>query len=813
MVAPQIYAQTKIYGKITDSKTNEPLPFVNVAIVGTALGTSSNLDGEYLITVSEKATQINFSSIGYESQTISFTYGQSNQINVQLKNSEVVVSDVVVYAKKRERIIDTPAVTLYRAVVAAKPINKPDNINSYSYNSYVKMQMDFINLPEKWVKGKFFKPFDFVFENGDTASNGKHYVPAFIHETVSDYYYRKSPKASKEILRGSQLSGIENESVGELGNFQFDDVDAYDNLIILAGKSFLSPFSPTALSTYLYFLPDSQLIDGRKMYKLQFTAKNKEDVAFIGHAWIDSATKAIASIEMGPNVNTNINFLSDYRIRQDYKINEDNIWLMTQEIQQTEATAFNRSKKDRLSARITKTSSRKDIQTNIDFPDDFFSGDNLERVENVYDRSDSFWVHNRHDTLTHEEKQIYTIVDSIKNTPRFKNLYWFGYLMTSGYARIGPVDVGRVYKMFSRNSIEGYRFRFGWRTNEKLTEKFQLQNYVAYGLKDKDWKYDVEMKFLLPSANKRLHQIETRYQYDLRILGSDNPLITHDNMIVLLRSTPLSYMMKVRELEVNYQREFVQDFTATFGYLQSRYYAIPGQLDFLTPSEKGYIKSESSVKTAELYFEGRYAYKQKFYENEFNRKYLQTAYPVLEFSYALGIEGLANSEFNYHRVKLNLKQRLSWPAGYTKYQISAGKIWGKTPYPAQFLTAGNVTFIYDKFNYNLLREFEFISDQYVSLWLDHHFEGFFFNKIPGFNKLKLREVITFKGLIGNQANDKAFMNPDNLSTPYPVPYIEVGFGIENILNMGRIDFLWRATHRNVPGGANFGIRIGFIPTF
>ena len=64
------------------------------------------------------------------------------------------------------------------------------------------------------------------------------------------------------------------------------------------------------------------------------------------------------------------------------------------------------------------------------------------------------------------------------------------------------------------------------------------------------------------------------------------------------------------------------------------------------------------------------------------------------------------------------------------------------------MTQGNMGYIYDKFNYDLLSEFEFVSDQYVSLWVDHHFEGFFFNKIPGFNKLRLREILFAKALIG-----------------------------------------------------------------
>ena len=120
----------------------------------------------------------------------------------------------------------------------------------------------------------------------------------------------------------------------------------------------------------------------------------------------------------------------------------------------------------------------------------------------------------------------------------------------------------------------------------------------------------------------------------------------------------------------------------------------------------------------------------------------------------------------------------------------------------------------DKFNYNLLRDFEFVTDQYVQLWIEHHFNGFFFNKIPGFNKLKLREVLVFKSLIGSYSkkNAEVLTVPTGLNSPSKVPYVEVGFGIENIAYLFRVDFLWRATYRNT-GGQNWGVKFILKPSF
>ena len=59
---------------------------------------------------------------------------------------------------------------------------------------------------------------------------------------------------------------------------------------------------------------------------------------------------------------------------------------------------------------------------------------------------------------------------------------------------------------------------------------------------------------------------------------------------------------------------------------------------------------------------------------------------------------------------------------------------------------------------------------------------------------------------------KLLSTPSELSSPSKVPYIELGFGIENIAYLFRVDFLWRATYRN-NGGQNWGVKFILKPSF
>ena len=117
---------------------------------------------------------------------------------------------------------------------------------------------------------------------------------------------------------------------------------------------------------------------------------------------------------------------------------------------------------------------------------------------------------------------------------------------------------------------------------------------------------------------------------------------------------------------------------------------------------------------------------------------------------------------------------------------------------------------------------EFVTDQYMSLLIDHSFNGFFLNKIPVVNGLKLREVITLKALYGNvtKTNDPSLQTDlfrlpvetngtPNTYTLGKTPYIEGSIGVSNIFKFFRIDLVRRFTYLDNPNVSEYGIRMRF----
>ena len=815
---------TEISGKVIDATTKEPIPYVNIRLFGSLKTDQTDPKGEYLIKTIDRVDSISFSFIGYRTRTIAIKRGKAQHLNIEMGSDELKLVEVTVKAgKHKKRVIDTTANYVYHLVVKNKAENRSDNVSTYRYDSYEKFQISLLNPKEKLINFFLFKPFKFVFKNTDTTEEGSIFIPGILKETLSEVYYRKNPKQTKKIVRAEMLSGIDNASVGNMANYHFGETDAYDNVFVIATHSFTSPFSPAGRSTYFYYLTDTMKIDGRVSYKLHFVGKVKEDLALKGYAWIDSATWAIRSITFRPNEKANFNFVNDYTVKQDYKLINDKYWFMQREELHTVGSVF--KKKTATALLVTKVYDRRNIEADIHFPDSLKGPEEKILLDSARSRSRAWWDTSRFEPLTRQEREVYHISDTLHFVKAWKTYEWFGRFFTAAYADAGPISIGRLLNLVSYNNVEGWRLRMGFETNVRFQHlgtpantflhKFYFTGYAAYGLGDHVLQYMGSTRISLPRKNDRYQMLEAMYRYDLRVPGQDEDqaLLTFDNIVTLISGTVLSKIMRVREFRITYEKEWIKDFSSIMTFNQKTYYDIPGTFNF-TRIDHGNQVPVRNFGVTEFMLDNRYSYNDQYYANYFFRFFQSTKYPVFLLRYTAGIVDLQNNYFNYHNIQVTLKQRISSPIGHTIYNFRAAKIFGEAPYTACYFTQGNLGILLDKFNYNLLNEFQFITDQYVSLWVEHHFDGFFFNKIPGFNKLKLREVIFVKSLYGtfSQKNADVLLVPTQLSAPSKYPYAEAGFGIENIGYLFRVDFMWRVSYRNT-GGPNWGVKLALSPGF
>ena len=115
----------KIAGKITDARTREPLVGVNVTIVGTLMGNSTNTDGDFFIINLPPGTySVRISIIGYEAvlkKNAIVIVDQTTRIDAQLEPTDIVGKEVVIIA---ERPVVEKDVTASKQIVTSATLEK-----------------------------------------------------------------------------------------------------------------------------------------------------------------------------------------------------------------------------------------------------------------------------------------------------------------------------------------------------------------------------------------------------------------------------------------------------------------------------------------------------------------------------------------------------------------------------------------------------------------------------------------------------------------------------------------------------------------
>ncbi|HCT70048.1 MAG TPA: hypothetical protein DF409_02300, partial [Bacteroidales bacterium] len=306
---------TKIRGRITDAVTGEALPFVNVYFKGTTSGSTTDEQGYYSIETRQAADSLAASSVGYHIMVKPVVRNRFQEINFNLQPDQISLSEVVIKAG------ENPAEILLRKVIENKQVNNRENLEYYQFEAYTKIGFDANNLSEKFMNRKILKPFAFIFDYIDTSSySGKAYLPVFLSESLSDVYYRNTPRTRREVIKASRVSGIDNASISQLLGDMIQQVNIYDNYITLFQKNFTSPLAGSALFSYRYYLVDSANIDGHWCYKMAFKPRRKQEFTFYGEIWIHDSTYAVKQFEMRIAADANINFINDLVLAQEFEL-------------------------------------------------------------------------------------------------------------------------------------------------------------------------------------------------------------------------------------------------------------------------------------------------------------------------------------------------------------------------------------------------------------------------------------------------------------------------------------------------------------
>ena len=832
-----------IQGVVTDSLTNEPIPYLSVFYEGKGVGSITDNDGNYKVETRKGWNKLTFSAVGYVTKVVNIIPGVTKNLNVRKRPDDIMLDEVVV-KPKREKYSrkNNPAVELMKKVIAHKKNNKLSENDYYQYNKYQKITMSLNDVTPEMLEKGMYKKMPFLKDQIELCEEtNKFILPISVDETASQKIYRKHPKSEKTIIKGMSSTGVNElfatgDMLSTVLKDVFTDVNIYDNDIRLLQYPFISPISSSdAISFYKFYIMDTTFVDKDKCFHLTFVPNNSQDFGFTGHLYVlADSSYTVKKCTMNLPKKSGVNFVDNMDIIQEFEQLPNGEWVLKTDDMIVEMTLM----KIMQGFQIRRTTRYSDYAFD-ELPQQLFKRKGAEIKEaDAMMRGDDFWNQYRPVPLTQTESSMDMLVKRLEQMPGFKYVIFVLKAFIENFVETGTkehpskVDIGPVNTMISNNYIDGLRLRMSAQTTANLNPHLFFKGYYAYGFKDHRSKYMGEVEY---SFNKKEYlprefpknSITFSYQYDV-MSPTDKFLKTDkDNVFVSFKTSTVDQMSYVRNIALKYENETQFGLKTTVEVKHSTDEPTGG-LAYITNDDQKTLVPEIQTMEASLAF--RYAPGETFVNTKQRRIPVSFDAPVFTLSHTAGFKGVLGGEYNYNLTEIGLYKRF-WFSSWGKIDmfVKGGAQWNKVPFPLLIMPAANLSYILQRETFNLINNMEFLNDRYASLDVSWDLNGKIFNRIPLLKKLKWREAIGFKMLYGHltdknnpmkhPGDSELFLFPtrDGRPTSFVMdpktPYMECSVGIHNIFKILHIDYVRRLNYLDHPDANKWGVRFMVMMTF
>lgn len=815
----QTASVTSITGLVRDSLSREGIAYASISLMGTSEGTIANDKGGFNINTRASFTRLRISAMGYKTKEVEIKPGQGSVILVDLVSSGVELDEVVVrkgkekYSKK-----DNPAVEMIRKLRARRDDNDPKRFPHYGYTQYERMMLglgnldDIISKPEEqaWIS-----------EYADTSMlTGKRVLPISIKETVARDYYDAT--GHKRIILGSKHAGIDEridqDNVKKILDDFMGEIDIFQNDVTLLTNRFVSPLSRIAVDFYKFYLNDTVDVDGERCAVLSFVPFTPQTFGFLGRLYVslEDTTMFIKRVSMGVPYDINLNYVERMSVVQDFDRAPNGSRL---KVRDNIEVSF------KLMPGVPEAFARRETtyrDHNFERPET--GAFNFKGSQSIGSGAefmpDEFWQEYRPEDVRSTTTSIKGLMQRLRGSKLF---YWaeqFVVVMVNGYiptAKVSKVDIGPLNTLISGNSMEGLRLRLGAMTNVNLSRRWFARAYMAYGFRDKRLKYmgSLEYSFVPKKSLDQefpIHSLRLTHRYDVDKLAQHYLYTNQDNVFLTLRRHKDVRMQYLRTTRLEYRHEWYNHFSIALG-IEHNIHESTRYVPFVYADGDVRQRYTQAGFTAQL----RFAPGETFYQARSYRVPINMDAPIMTLTQTYMPKGFMGSLHEINKTELGVQKRFWFSAfGYADVIVKGEKVWSKVAYPDLLMPNVNLSYTIQPESYSLMKPMEFINDQALSWDLTYWGNGVLMNRLPLIKRLRLREVLTLRGIWGSlsdknnpaQSSDVFLFPADALCQPMgDKPYMEAGIGIDNILTILRVDYVWRLTYRDHAGTDRRGVRI------
>ena len=818
-VAGQQAAVTQITGLVRDSLTREGIALASVSIVGTSEGTLADERGGFIINSRSHFTKLRVTAMGYTPREMDIKPGQGNVVLVDMVPTGVQLGEVVVrkgkekYSKK-----NNPAVEMIKRLRERRDDNDPRHFPHYGYTQYERMMLGFGDLDELM---KDPEQQSWIEQYADTSLlTGKRILPFSIKETVARDYY--SDAGHKQVILGTRSAGIDEridqENIKKVLDDFMGEIDIFQNDVTLLTNRFVSPLSRIAVDFYKFYLNDTVMVDGERCAVLSFVPFTPQTFGFLGRLYVslEDTTMFIKRVSMGVPHDINLNYVERLSVLQDFERAPNGSRLKTNEHIEVSM---------KLLPGLPLVFARRESSYrnhNFERPEGGvfnFAGERHEEGSAAF-MPDEFWHEYRPAQVRTTTATMQNLMKRLRSSWLF---YWaerFIVVMVNGYlptARVSRIDIGPLNTMVSGNAMEGLRLRLGGVTNVNLSRHWFARGYVAYGFKDKKLKYMGALEYSFTPKKKQdkefpIHSLQLSHRYDVDRLAQHYLYTNSDNMFLSFKRHKDTRIQYLRTSRLEYRHEWYNHFSITLGF-EHNIHEGTQYVPFYHADGSSRQRYTQAGFSAQL----RFAPGETFYQTRSHRIPINMDAPIITLNHTYMPKGFMGSLHEVNKTELGLQKRFWFSAfGYADVIIRGEKVWSQVAYPDLLMPNVNLSYTIQPESFTLMKPMEFINDQALSWDLTYWGNGILMNRLPLIKKLRLREVLTLRGLWGS-LSDKNNPSKSNGIFQFPAdalcqpmgdkPYMEAGVGLDNILTVLRVDYVWRINYRDHAGTDRQGVRI------
>lgn len=830
----------QISGVVLDASDGGPIPYATIQYKGNRISTIADGQGRFRID-RHNGWRLTISSVGYREQVINVSPQTQSQMTIRLAADNRQLGEVMVKSKKKSRYRrkDNPAVELMRKVIANKKKADLKRHDYYRYQNYQKIGLGLNDLKPETLEKGIFKRYPWLREQVDTSQyTDKMVLPLTVDEMVTEQIYRKEPKAERTIVKGTKSSGVNDlfqtgEVLTTVMREVFADVDIYEDYILLMRHKFSSPIGRDAIQFYRYYITDTVYVGQDRCIHLDFLPNNQQDFGFRGQIYIlADTTYQVKRCELYIPRSSDVNWVESMQCMQEFSKQDNGEWLLTIDDMIVELMLTDWIQK----GVVTRTTRKTDFSFDP-LPDERFKKKNPMQFEAGSDnRSDDFWAQHRQVEFTKSEAGMGGFLDHLEKLKGFKyaifvlKVLFENYLETGSREKPSKFDVGPINTFISQNFHDGLRLRVGGQTTANLNPHLFAKGYYAYGTKTHENYYNAELTYSLTPKQYLpqefpVNNIIVSAKRDVALPSDKYSVYDKDNIFSSFKVHDIDKMLMYKSQRLAYEFETSTHWRFTADLKTERIKPI-GNLVF-QPLIAGAAPLDQ-MRYTESTFGIRFAPDEKFVNTKQRRRPMNKDAWYIQLQHTLGYNGVLGGDYNYNYTEFEWFRRTWLPMSWGKFdtRLRLGIQWNQVPWPLLPMPQANLSYVISPQLFNMINNMEFLNDRFASVQFTWEMGGKILNRIPLLRKMKLREILEFKGLWGtlskknnpflpeNASSSKLMVFPENCFTmDGKVPYWEYAVGVQNILSLIQIQYVHRINYMNLPTATRHGIRFVITPTF